>query len=184
MKKLFFIILFCVIVLAHAEIFSCIYTKCITAARFVCTPVRLVMAPFFELDLSTQKDLHRVMLLELAHVQKKRMQKQCNDPNEYFTESFIIYEDTLNIRAKLFLSIVPQATKHDALSIWEKVFTNRQQQLHNHCKALYTSLKRYDEHLQKSSAETARKMVEDQYKDKRIQYNGNQEDQAPINEKA
>ena len=103
---------------------------------------------------------------------------------EYFIESSIIYEGTLNIRGKLFLSMMPQAVRHDMLTIWEKVFTNRQQQLHNHCKALYTSLQRYDEHIQKSSAGTARELVEFEDKRKQQQFNCHQEDQAPINEKA
>lgn len=168
MKKLFLIVLlFLNIIPINAGMLEYMYAKCITTARFICSPIRMVLAPFFMLDLETEKDLHRVMLLELAHVNQKKVQKQFIDLiqsreqfDEYWAESFALYEETFNVKAKLNLNIMAQSKRHDTLCSWEKILTNRQQQLDKYCRSVAKSLIQYDKQIQKSLAETNRKLVE------------------------
>ncbi len=127
MKKLFLSTILMFTMSLSAGMFDCMYSKFTIMARLACTPVRMVAAPFFELELPTVKLLYDLTMLELSQKNRLKMLPALNlaSFNEYAAR--INCEQTT--RAKCSAAIINQAVQRDALSLWEKIFTNRQQQL-------------------------------------------------------
>jgi len=157
-KKILWVLLLCGAVSARAGILAYMYGKCVTTARFICSPIRRVVAPFFVLKLATERDLHRVMLLELTDKFDEKVNKQMNsaNQNEILAALSAQYTTMYNLRAKLMLSFMPHAVQHDTLSFWERVFTNRQQQLDGYCRTICTSLQKYEKYAQESRIQKAK----------------------------
>lgn len=97
----------------------------VSMMRFICFPIRLFVSPFFRLNLPTQKNLKNV-----KQIKKKKLIniEDFTDINDLYQH----YNSIQKIHAKLVRKNISYGIQYDSLTLTEKVFTNRQQELHRH----------------------------------------------------
>jgi hypothetical protein len=131
--------------------------------RFLCTPIRYCVAPYYKLSLPTEKNLNDVMLLELEARWCRRkwtdemVQKAQRGETIAHDESFGPFHSYDNRRARLTVNLLRDAFKHDGkpfyngqsgsndpgLSFLELIFTDRQQQLDTHLRTVMGSYQKF-----------------------------------------
>lgn len=131
------------------------YSFFVTIIRFLLSPIRYLTAPRFRLsDIPTQDHLSRFGRVKELDETYKTMhfdimslpkQTPIEQLNKLIQESLEKVIEGKNIIAQVNVENQFLSVRHDQLALWEQVFTERQQELHEHlcitCKELHNTTK-------------------------------------------
>jgi hypothetical protein len=153
--------------LSAADFSTKMHSLGVDCMRFLCTPIRYCVAPYYKLSLPTEKNVNDIMLLELETrwCRKKKMAEIAQKvergetiSNDDILGSFNSYD---NKRARLIVGLLRDAFRHDGkpfyngqsrsndpgLSFLELIFTDRQQQLDTHLRTVMESYQKFNKQM-------------------------------------